>query len=156
MGPMPVSPRKGIAGLLFKQYPGQQQVDLKVKVDIPGSWFSAGQSGGLTAAERKEKYESIAMEYEEKHVFEPAAGRKPALVKEGIRFVCPTDAADDADHPGFWIELTKWNRYRNDTYKDRREDEVRATGSRTVAHLALMICAECAPTSARRRARGAR
>jgi hypothetical protein len=79
MGPMPVSPRKGIAGLLFKQYPGQQQVDLKVKVDIPGSWFSAGQSGGLTAAERKEKYESIAMEYEEKHVFEPAAGRNPPL-----------------------------------------------------------------------------
>ena len=124
MGPKPVSPRKGIAGLLFKQYPGQQQVDLKVKIHIPGSWFGAGESGSLTASEKKEKYEAIAVQFEEKHVLEPATGRKPAKIWPCIRFVCYADAADDADHRGFWIELSAWNRYRNDTYKDNREAEV--------------------------------
>ena len=38
---------------LFKQYPGQEQVELKVKVDIPGSWFSGGGEGQLSASERR-------------------------------------------------------------------------------------------------------
>ena len=32
---------------IIKQYPAREQVELKVKVQIPGSWF-----GGLTTAER--------------------------------------------------------------------------------------------------------
>ena len=35
----------------IKQYPGQQQVDLKVRVNVPGSWFGAGAEGTLNAAE---------------------------------------------------------------------------------------------------------
>lgn len=121
----PPSPRRAITAHMYKQYPGQQQVDLSVKIDIPGSYFSAGSAGGLTAGERKEKYEAIAMEYEEEHILVAAAPRKPAKIAPCIRAVFPSDAADDAEHPGFWIELRTWNRYRHDTYKDRPDDEVR-------------------------------
>ena len=54
-----VSPRKSIAGHMFKEYPGQQQVDLKVKIEVPGSWFAAGAAGALTAGERRDKYDAI-------------------------------------------------------------------------------------------------
>eukprot|EP00966_Prymnesium_polylepis_P141046 3257016-Prymnesium_polylepis.1 len=53
MAPKPASPRKQLGAFFRKQYPGQQQVDLKVKVEIPGSWFGAGQLGGLTSSEKK-------------------------------------------------------------------------------------------------------
>ena len=64
------SPRKSIAAMLFKHYLSQQQVDLKVKIGIPGSWFGAGNSKALTATGKKERYEAIAVEYEENHIFE--------------------------------------------------------------------------------------
>ena len=127
------SPRKAITSLRFKQYPGQQQVNLAVKISIPGSWFGGGDAGRLSAAEKRDSYDAIATEYEEKHLFEPAVGRKPANIKEGIHFVCPSDAADEPDHVGFWIELSSWNRYRHDTYKDNREAEVRGPTALTVA-----------------------
>ena len=34
---------------VVKQYPGQQQVDLAVEIEVPGSWFGAGPMGSLTA-----------------------------------------------------------------------------------------------------------
>ena len=34
---------------VVKQYPGQQQVDLAVEIEVPGSWFCAGPMGSLTA-----------------------------------------------------------------------------------------------------------
>ena len=43
---------------LIKQYKGDEQVRLKVMVEIPGSWFGGGPDGSLTAGERKEKYEA--------------------------------------------------------------------------------------------------
>ena len=30
---------------VVKQYPGQQQVDLAVEIEVPGSWFGAGPMG---------------------------------------------------------------------------------------------------------------
>ena len=39
---------------IIKQYPGQEQVDLSVLVEIPGSWFG----GALTTNERRDKYEA--------------------------------------------------------------------------------------------------
>ena len=114
-----------LSGHLFKQYPGPEQVELRVKVDIPGSWFSSGGEGQLSATERREKYEAVAVEYESAHIFQPALGKRKAQLGPAIRFLCHSDAADDADHRGYWIELPLWNRYRNDTYKDRRGDEVR-------------------------------
>ena len=41
---------------LIKQYKGDEQVRLKVIVEIPGSWFGGGAQGSLTAGERKEMY----------------------------------------------------------------------------------------------------
>ena len=59
-GAAPVVPASGQLGALgveiITQYAGQEQVDLAVLVDVPGSWFGAGADGGLAAAEKKEKY----------------------------------------------------------------------------------------------------
>ena len=40
---------------VVKQYPGQQQVDLAVEIEVPGSWFGVGPMGALTPTERREK-----------------------------------------------------------------------------------------------------
>ena len=70
------APARGeLQALLFKRHPGQEQVDLNVKIEVPGSWFSAGELGGLTSAERKMKYVALAVQYEERHVF-PASGSR--------------------------------------------------------------------------------
>ena len=55
------SPRKTLCqsrleSLTYKKYPGQQQVDLSVRIDMPGNWFRGTALGGLSTAERKEKY----------------------------------------------------------------------------------------------------
>jgi len=56
-GKAPVVPASGQLGALgverIHQYAGQEQVDLAVVVDIPGSWFGAGAGGGL-ARQREE------------------------------------------------------------------------------------------------------
>ena len=39
---------------VVKQYPGQQQVDLAVEIEVPGSWFGAGPMGSLTVTEQRE------------------------------------------------------------------------------------------------------
>ena len=57
------------------------------------------------------------------HEFKKAGARK-ASKEPAIRFICISDAADDANHPGFWMKLCEWNRYRHETYKNRRHDEL--------------------------------
>ena len=54
---------------VVKQYPGQQQVDLAVEIEVPGSWFGVGPMGALTDAERREKYTAQAVEYAEVREF---------------------------------------------------------------------------------------
>ena len=107
----------------IKQYPGDEQVRLKVVVEIPGSWFGSGALGSLTAGERRERYEAQAVEYTPLHEFKKPGQRK-STKEQAIRFICISDAAEDADHPGFWISVAQWNRYRHDTYKERRSDEL--------------------------------
>ena len=104
----------------IRQHPGQQQVDRAVKVDVPGKHFPQ-----LQAAEQKIEYAGTAVEYAERHKF--GLHRKawgPAHIGEGIRFVCTADAIDDPDDKGHWTTLTLWNRWRHNTYKDRRDDEL--------------------------------
>ena len=79
----------------IKQYGGEEQVSLKVLVDIPGSWFGGGAAGSLTPGERKEKYMAQAIEYAPIHQFKKAG--KKATNEQGIRFVCVSDAADDGN-----------------------------------------------------------
>lgn len=109
---------------VVKQYPGQEQVDLAVEIEVAGSWFGDGPMGALTATERREKYTAQAVEYSEVREF-PGASRASRKTKEkAIRFICGADAADEPNSEGYWMKLSQWNRYRNDTFKDRREDEL--------------------------------
>ena len=43
----------------------QEQVDLAVEIEVPGSWFGVGSMGSLTTTERREKYNAQAVEYSE-------------------------------------------------------------------------------------------
>ena len=108
---------------LIKQYGGEEQAQLQVPIDIPGSWFGAGDSGALTTAERKDKYEVQAVNFAQVREFKKV-GKSKTTKDQAIRFICQSDAADDANHEGFWISLSQWNRYRHDTYKDRRQEEL--------------------------------
>ena len=82
---------------LIKQYSGDEQVRLKVVVEVPGSWFGGGALGTLTDGERKEKYEAQAVEYAPVREFRKAGQRK-ATKEPAIRFICLSDATDDANH----------------------------------------------------------
>ena len=66
---------------VVKQYPGQQQVDLAVEIEVPGSWFGVGPMGALTPTERREKYTAQAVEYSEVREF-PGASRTARKTKE--------------------------------------------------------------------------
>ena len=65
----------------IKQYPGPEQVRLRVEVNIPGSWFG----GELTAAERREYYSATAVDYAEVHQFGVGRG---CTKEKAIRFLC--------------------------------------------------------------------
>ena len=104
---------------VVKQYPGQQQVDRAVKVMVPGRHFPQ-----LEESEQRVNYEGTAVEHRQRHAF--GIHRKAwgaAHTGEGIRFVCTADAIDDPDNNGHWTTLGLWNKWRHETYKDRRDDE---------------------------------
>ena len=97
---------------VVKQYPGPEQVDMRVEIEVPGSWFGAGPMGALTDAERREKYTAQAVEYAEVREF-PGACRGSRKTKEqAIRFICAADAADEPNSEGYWMKLSQWNRQR--------------------------------------------
>ena len=50
---------------LIKQYPAKEQAELKVRVNVPGSWFG----GQLTPSERGVLYECEAFDSSEAHEF---------------------------------------------------------------------------------------
>ena len=122
---MPLAAKTNPLGFdVITQYDGQEQVDLAVEIEIPGSWFGGGAQGSLTTAERREKYKAQAAQYAAVHEF-PAAVRGGKKSKEkAIRFLCIDDAADDPHSQGYWMKLSQWNRYRHDTFKDRPNDEL--------------------------------
>ena len=96
--------------VLYKRRPGPEQVAISVQIDIPGSWFTSGDEGGLTNAERAQKYRATAVEYNERHVFEGARGSRAARIGEAIRFICQSDAEDDAtagssSSNAFWLRI---------------------------------------------------
>ena len=75
---------------IITQYGGQEQVDLAVIVDIPGSWFGAGADGALAPSEKKEKYSAQAVEFAQVHEFKKP--RAKSSKEPGIRFLCRSDA----------------------------------------------------------------
>ena len=87
---------------VVKQYPGQQQVDLAVEIEVPGSWFGAGPMGSLTATEQREKYKAQAVEYAEVHEFPGATKGARKTREKAIRFICITDATAEPNSEGYW------------------------------------------------------
>ena len=65
---------------VVKQYPGQQQVDLRVEIEVPGTWFGGTSQGSLTNAEKREKYKAQAVEFSELREFGVASSRKKIRV----------------------------------------------------------------------------
>ena len=47
-----------------------------------------------------------------------------AHTSEGMRFICTSDAMDDADNHGHWTTLGLWNRWRHETFKNNRDAEL--------------------------------
>ena len=66
---------------VVKHYPGQQQVNLSVEIEVPGSWFDGTEMGSLSASERRQKYKAQAVEYAEVREF-PGASARARKVKE--------------------------------------------------------------------------
>ena len=50
-------------GEVYKQYPDQEQVDLSIEIEVPGSWFGGTGMGSLTATERSVQYKAQAVDY---------------------------------------------------------------------------------------------
>ena len=65
---------------VVKHYPGQQQVNLSVEIEVPGSWFGGTEMGSLNASERRQKYKAQAVEYAEVREF-PGASLRARKVK---------------------------------------------------------------------------
>ena len=63
---------------LIKQYPAKEQAELKVKVQIPGSWFG----WSLTPEEKRELYWAQAKGSSEAHKFPAPADRAPKLSRD--------------------------------------------------------------------------
>ena len=110
----------GTFGQPIKQYAGQVQVTRAVKVKAPGKHFT-----GLTGSEAQQEYWAEAVEYKERHAFDRhVKAWGAAHTGPGIRFICESDALDDPEHRGFWTTLGLWNRWRHETYKDNRQEEL--------------------------------
>ena len=59
-----------------KQYPGPEQVDLCVQIEVPGSWF-----GGT---ERSLKYKAQAVEYDDVREFPGLTPKSRRLLDEAV------------------------------------------------------------------------
>jgi hypothetical protein len=118
---------------VIKQYDGQEQVDLKVEIEIPGSWFGGGAEGALTAGERREKYLAQAVEFAAVHEFPGAQPCAKKVRAAGIRFICITDAAETPDTDGYWMLLAQWNRYQ-DRLSYRSSRKKASSSTRSDAH----------------------
>ena len=109
---------------VVKHYPDQQQVNLSVEIEVTGSWFGGTEMGSLNASERRQKYKAQAVEYAEVREFPGASARTRKVKEPAIRFICLDDASLDPNSDGYWMQLSQWNRFRHDTFKERPDDEM--------------------------------
>ena len=78
---------------LIKQYSAQEQAELKVRVQISGSWFG----GQLTADERRALYWAQAKGRSDAHRF-PKQGARREQTCKAIQFICESDVIDDPEN----------------------------------------------------------
>ena len=90
-----------------KYYPGQQQVNLSVEIEVPGSWFGGTEMGSLNASERRQKYKAQAVEYAEVREFPGATARARKVKAPAIRFISLDDASSDPRSDGYWMQLSQ-------------------------------------------------
>ena len=90
-----------------KYYPGQQQVNLSVEIEVPGSWFGGTEMASLSASERRQKYKAQAVEYAEVREFTGASARARKLKEPAIRFISLDDASSDPRSDGYWMQLSQ-------------------------------------------------
>ena len=79
---------------LIKQYPAKEQAELKVKVQIPGSWFG----GSLTPEEKRELYWAQANDSSEAHKFPRSGGRREQTCA-AIHFHAAQAVVTEGAHP---------------------------------------------------------
>ena len=77
----------------IKQYPAKEQVELKVLVKVPGSWFP----GNLTAEEKRQRYEAQAADWAQAKAFKKV-GSRPAQTCAAVKFLCESDVVDEPEH----------------------------------------------------------
>ncbi|KAK3263384.1 hypothetical protein CYMTET_27805 [Cymbomonas tetramitiformis] len=129
---------------IVKKYPGQEQVDLGVRIEIPGHWFNA-----IPAEDRNKRFVSTAVEYQ---ACRPFYGNNRSLAKtEAIQFQVEEDVVDDPEHEGYWIRLNVWDRYRHDTFKDNREAELQYVRNAQPSQLVAQDTAAIADENADKR-----
>jgi hypothetical protein len=126
------------------QYPGPEQVDLCVEIEVPGSWFG----GNLNATEHSLKYKAQEVEYDDVREFPGLTPKSRKTKEKATRFLCI--AAVDPNSDGYWMKLSQWNRFRHDTFKERRDEELPFIPKAAVATVVnaaanAAACAEAGP-----------
>ena len=91
---------------------------------MPGTWFGGTSQGSLTQQEKREKYTAQAVEFSEFREFPGATRQSRKIRLPAIRFICQADAEDEPSTDGYWMQLSQWNRFRHDTFKNRPSDEL--------------------------------
>ena len=120
---------------IVKQYPGQGEVDLCVEIEVPGSWFGETEMGSLNATERRAKYKAQEVEYADVLEFPGPTPKSRKTKEKAIRFLCIVDAAANPNPDGYWMKLSQWNRYRHDTFKERRDEDLSSIPKSVVAQV---------------------
>ena len=92
-----------------------------VRVKVPGKHFT-----GLSQAEQKVDYWVSATEVCERHAFvSHAKAWGQAHTSPRILFVSEDNTINDQDHQGFWMTLSLWNKWRDQTYRNDRDAELK-------------------------------
>jgi hypothetical protein len=90
-----------------KQYPGPEQIDLCVEIEVPISWFRGTEMGSLNATERSAKYKAQAVEDDDVREFPGPTPKSRKTKEKAIRFLCIVDAAVDPNSDGYWMKLSQ-------------------------------------------------
>jgi hypothetical protein len=118
-------------------------------------WPAAAGERRWTAGERRwpdssMKYKAQEVEYDEVREFPGLTPKSRKTKEKAIRFLCIVDAAVDPNSDGYWMKLSQWNRFRHDTFKERRDEELPFIPKAAVATVVnaaanAAACAEAGP-----------
>ena len=96
---------------------------------------------------QREKYKAQAVEFSELREIPGALRKSKKIRAPAIRFICQADAEDEPSTDGYWMQLSQWNRFRHDTFKNRPSDELPYIRERVVVVDEGVGAAPAAPTA---------